>query len=529
MNKTFVNTYKFSFAETANSFIYSLKKLPLIGKKIPDSIYRETNGKLIIGIISAVLNFLWGFLKKAIYMGLMVILPAKFIVRNNGDFVSTSLHIFFFLSFVIGPLNNLSVTEHPKDAFNMIRLMKVQPKEYFVSGCIYKRLMCFVNFIPIIVIIFSPIKGMILLLEFIAMRFLGEAIELFIFDKTNCLLATKNWFAISLVIINLIAAYLLPYIGITIGFGKFFYSGTGLIFIMILGLLSFIYTIKYNSYHDIGNLIITKNALFKDDVVSSDITFGDVKINEKNIKQEDLKSDKYKDKEGYEYLNAIFFNRHRKLLLGTAKFYVIIIAVITIVVMGVIFIKPEINELVLKTIYSTASFWVFIMYIMSTSKRICKAMFYNCDVSLLRYGYYRDPKIILSNFTIRVKKVIAINLMPALAICILLSSLMISSGYGGDMASIIPMMLSILCLSCFFSIHNLFLYYIIQPYTAQLEVKSILFSIINTLTYGICYMCLQLDATTYIFSLGIIIVTVIYVAIALSAIYRFAPKTFRLR
>jgi len=97
------------------------------------------------------------------------------------------------------------------------------------------------------------------------------------------------------------------------------------------------------------------------------------------------------------------------------------------------------------------------------------------------------------------------------------------------MFEMIPMFLSIICLSCFFSIHHLVLYYVIQPYTAALKIKSPLFSIINSLMYIGCYICLNLDVTSYLFSVGIIIFTVIYMIIALIVVYKVAPKTFKLR
>ena len=52
---------------------------------------------------------------------------------------------------------------------------------------------------------------------------------------------------------------------------------------------------------------------------------------------------------------------------------------------------------------------------------------------------------------------------------------------------------------------------------------------INSLMYIGCYICLKLDATSYLFSVGIIIFTVIYMIIALIVVYKVAPKTFKLR
>jgi len=93
----------------------------------------------------------------------------------------------------------------------------------------------------------------------------------------------------------------------------------------------------------------------------------------------------------------------------------------------------------------------------------------------------------------------------------------------------LPLFLCILCLSCFFSIHYLFLYYVIQPYTAELTVKSPLFKFINMAMYFACYMCLQLRTSSYYFTAGIIISTIVYMGVALVLTYRIAPRTFKLK
>ncbi len=46
---------------------------------------------------------------------------------------------------------------------------------------------------------------------------------------------------------------------------------------------------------------------------------------------------------------------------------------------------------------------VFIMYCITSGRNITKALFYNCDYSLLKYGYYRKPEAILKNFRIRLR------------------------------------------------------------------------------------------------------------------------------
>jgi len=159
----------------------------------------------------------------------------------------------------------------------------------------------------------------------------------------------------------------------------------------------------------------------------------------------------------------------------------------------------------------------------------CKAMFYNCDSSLLRYSYYREDKVILANFTTRLKKTVLLNIIPAIALSLAIAGVLVASGSSSELFSMLPLFLCILFLSCFFSIHHLFMYYVLQPYTAELTVKSPLFRFINVVIYTLSYICLQIKTTSYYFTLVVHVITITYMAIALILIYKVAPRTFKLR
>ena len=157
-------------------------------------------------------------------------------------------------------------------------------------------------------------------------------------------------------------------------------------------------------------------------------------------------------------------------------------------------------------------------------------MFFNCDKSLLKYGYYKQPGVILSNFSVRLKKILTLNLIPGAVICILLMIIyMICKGAIYAVNAILPNCLGIMFLSVFFSIHHLFMYYVLQPYTEKMDVKSPTFSVVNTVMYFFCYGCMQIKTSSIYFTFGVIVVTFIYVIAALAGVYKFAPKTFKLR
>ena len=91
------------------------------------------------------------------------------------------------------------------------------------------------------------------------------------------------------------------------------------------------------------------------------------------------------------------------------------------------------------------------------------------------------------------------------------------------------LLVSILAMSLFFSIHYLTVYYLLQPYTAGTEMKSGTYRIVMILTYVACYAMMNLRLPTLAFGAACIAFCVVYSIVACVLVYKFAPQTFRLR
>ena len=153
----------------------------------------------------------------------------------------------------------------------------------------------------------------------------------------------------------------------------------------------------------------------------------------------------------------------------------------------------------------------------------------NCDHSMLTYRFYRQPKVILRLFTARLKSVALINLIPASVIAIGLPLLLLFTGGTDNPLNYLCLFVSIIAMSVFFSVHSMVLYYLLQPYNANIEMKNPLFTIANSVTYIICYVAIGKKAPTLIFGMIISAFCILYIVIALLLAYKLAPKTFRLR
>ena len=111
----------------------------------------------------------------------------------------------------------------------------------------------------------------------------------------------------------------------------------------------------------------------------------------------------------------------------------------------------------------------------------------NCDHSLLTYSFYKQPKFILRLFQIRLREIMKINAVPALVIGIGLALILYATGGTDNPLNYVVLIVSILCMSLFFSIHYLTIYYLLQPYNAGTELKSGTYKIILWVTYFICF------------------------------------------
>ncbi|QAA33146.1 hypothetical protein [Clostridium manihotivorum] len=535
MLKTFINSFNVSFAQNANSFIFFLKRLPLVGKKIPDRLYKETGIKTFFGVLNTILKFIGGFFKAALYIGIMIVLPAYLITKDKGDFYGVFLNIYFFLSFIIGPVIKSSIFDITnKEAYDMINLMRCDAKEYLLSHMIYEKTVSIINMtIPLFIfgLIFKIafLNSLILLIEILFVRYTGEFLQLIFYNKTKKVLAQTKIISTLVILISLFLAYGLPLLNISISFQHILFRPFLVCLIFILAFLSVVYVFKYRNYKLIAKKVFVKENIFNPETAKVKMQFSNVELNEKRVGKELLDSSRFDKKQGYDYLNSIFFYRHRKIMIYPIKIRVYLILAILVFFVGYLVIFPGEKSGVLKYIDRSQPVMVFILYIMSTGERVCKAMFHNCDVSLLRYGFYRESKTILSNFNYRVKKIILLNLIPAVVLMISIMVVILVCGASGRLFSMIPYFVSILCLACFFSIHHLFMYYVVQPYTAELTVKSPFYKISNAIIYFISYFCLNFKTSSFYFTIGVLVVTILYTIIAILLTYKLAPKTFKLK
>ncbi|HEM3598337.1 TPA: hypothetical protein ACGORE_001256 [Streptococcus suis] len=89
--------------------------------------------------------------------------------------------------------------------------------------------------------------------------------------------------------------------------------------------------------------------------------------------------------------------------------------------------------------------------------------------------------------------------------------------------------LFLICLTALFSFHDLFIYYILQPFTKDMEVINPVYKFLSGALYWVAYLNIKLDLGSHLFILLISLAMIAYVSIGYWILLKKAPQTFRLK
>ena len=156
-------------------------------------------------------------------------------------------------------------------------------------------------------------------------------------------------------------------------------------------------------------------------------------------------------------------------------------------------------------------------------------VFLNCDVAMLNYPFYREPKAIIQGFMYRFKMTAAYNAVIAVAVFLIYAVFGIANGRLLGLAFFGVLLLLLVALTLLFSFHELFVYYMLQPFTSDLTVKNPFYKLVSGALYWVSYANTRLNFKGLTYSLIISLVVFVYVGIGLLFLYKKAPQTFKLK
>lgn len=541
MINTIIQGRMLVFVQQVNVLLYYVRKLPLVGEKIPYRLYGETDIKKAIGAIPVVFSVIGAFVGTFLYFLLMIKLPANWIQgfwEKEGIFVDQKAvmgYLFLIFSFLPGSFLVSNLTEGAKKDYVLLHVMRIPAAQHYRSKMVLKGVkdtICFL--VPLLWFGFGAESALFVVSLFFT-RYIGHAGILQHYRHSEKKGKKVFWKSLGKTFLMFGIILALGY-GVAAAVPRLFFDRYVMAEVVVflsftlVGMFCFSKVWKYGGYTIFAKKMVSlKDFLEQDDAVK-EARAADVQIQDKDISKEELRSRKYEEKEGYDYLNAIFFERHKRIVSRAVKSRIIIILAVGLIgAVALLFVGEQMKQKTFEAMTQMMPVMVFVMYLESTGRRICKAMFFNCDISLLKYGYYREADAILKNFKIRLRKLLMLDAVPAAIICGMILLWTLLCGEILAVWKVIPLMAGSLLLSAFFCLFHLFMYYITQPYTEEKTVKSPIFSVVNALVYFGCYLCLQIQTGSWLFTLGVLAVTIIFIPLSYFCVFRFAPKTFKIR
>lgn len=536
--------FRISAAMRGNKIIFWLGRIPLIKRLVSDTLYNAAEGKLALTGVLWAWRALRAVLGKFIYVGLACVAPVALMVDTWQE-VGTGFGVFcwllLMLSFVTGTLVQPKAVEPSQLKYTCVRMMSMDARTYQLLVGTGNHVSMFITFTPALMTAAALMgqgawSGLILSVELACARLIGEWLHVWLYDRTEKLPGNNALFTVFLAMGGLCAAYIPAIIISEEGLLEVFKPQSILlhpacvIVMVALGIFCGALLFRYQNYF---RLMMDTCKPEKVSAEAAQKKNAAAQFSDVRLKDSDLTAEGESAKTGWPYLQDLFFRRHRRMLYKPVKVVLICIGAVTVVLGGILlfFRGGEVGEL-FSRITLVLPFCVFFLYIIQSNvigNRICKAMFYNCDLAMLKYGWYREPKVVLKNFVLRFRRLCGVNLALSGAVCLMFTLLVVCAGGRPDPVQYLAFLAAILCLGVFFAVHCLGMYYLFQPYTSDLQVKNPFFGIINWVMYMVCYMCIQIRSTPAWFTPVVLAVTVVYSAVILLAVWRRAPKSFRVK
>ena len=510
------NTYR------VNSILYSLKQIPLVKLLLPATIYQAKGLKIFANVLSLLWELVTIFLYKWLYFFTMVVGIGLLYEKTAPG--AAFLHILLFLT-LIGSYLNTGIFNPTRDKYYAMILLRMNAKSYTLVNYGYTLFKFAAGFL-LSMLIFGFNRGvplwLCLLIPFsvAGVKIAVTAYSLGDYEKSGRVpnenkLEKFSWILTGVL---LVLAYVPPALGYVLPLPL----SAALFLIWIpLGLLSLRRVLSFPHYRALNQELLSQIASQMDAMKKAAKT-----ASEKSISADTSITSQ---KKGFEFLNDLFVKRHRKILWKSALriAYVCLFLCCGAVLLMVIQpgTKADINEMVMTWL----PYFAFIMYLINRGTGFTQALFMNCDHSLLTYSFYKRPGFVLRLFRIRLREIIKVNAVPALVIGCGLALILYVSGGTDNPLNYVVLVVTILAMSAFFSIHYLTVYYLLQPYTAGTEMKSGTYRIVMVLTYVVCYAMINVRMPILMFGAMCIAFCVAYSIVASILVYKFAPRTFRLR
>lgn len=527
---------KYNLHRTVNGFFYYLRKLPLVGQSIPESIFKSYSFKSALFLFLHIFSITSRFLVKGLWLALNFYFASFWInLLSGGEFnfwnvlPGTWLLGFSLWLIFVGYAFRFGKGFEPfiaKSKREFMRNFGLSQSSFLQSQLFIEPIITSLSYLPAL-LIFSSLSGNWLylplgLLTIPAGSFTGQALNRWFFNRR--ILSGRNswqsWVILgtglaAIASLILLRNHLSPIVLLPV-----------LVCQVLLIWLSYNY-LKQQTNH-LDYLYYCMDQSLQMDKKIFEMTKGNDYTRQGLQMQKKLSTEKGKDLShlsGMTYLNALLFDRYKKVLYKKVRNWVLSLVVILVALEAFrYYLEPF--ELTDAVLLRCLPFSFMIMYIASSGKVVAQMVFVNCDISMLHYPFYREAKTIIAGFNYRFWQTCKLNLIFAGS---LFAVILVLGRFAFSLETILLTALLLLSLTALFSFHDLFIYYILQPFTKDMDVSNPFYKFLSGALYWVAYLNTQLDLGSHTYILLVSLAMIAYVSIGYWILLKKAPQTFRLK
>ncbi|CYY10501.1 hypothetical protein [Streptococcus suis] len=527
---------KYNLYRTVNGFFYYLRKLPLVGQSIPESIFKSYSFKSGLFLMLHILSIPSRFLVKGLWLALnfyfasfwMNILASEELTFWN-ILPGTWLLGFAIWMVFVGYAYRFGTGFEPfiaKSEREFMQNFGLSQSSFLQSQLFVEPIITSLFYLPAL-LIFSSLSGNWLylplgLLTIPAGSFTGQALNRALFNRG--VLARRNSWQYWVILGTGLAA-----IASLILFRNHL-SPIFLLPVLVCQVLLIWFSYKYlkQQTNHLDSLYYCMDQSLQMDKKIFEITKGNEYTRQGLQMQAKLSMETGKDLthlSGMTYLNALLFDRYKKVLYKKVRGWVLSLVVILVALEAFrYYLEPF--ELTDAVLLRCLPFSFMIMYVASSGKVVAQMVFVNCDISMLHYPFYREAKTIIAGFNYRFLQTFKLNLIFAFSLFLAIMAL---GRFTFSLETILLTALLLISLTALFSFHDLFIYYILQPFTKDMEVVNPVYKFLSGALYWVAYLNIKLDIGSHLYILLISIAMITYVSIGYWILLKKAPQTFRLK
>ncbi|HFR3977441.1 TPA: hypothetical protein ACHVI3_001573 [Streptococcus suis] len=528
---------KYNLYRTVNGFFYYLRKLPLIGKSIPESIFKSYSFKsalfLFLHILSVPSRFLakgfwllFHFYHASFWMNILSteeptfwnILPNTWLLGFMFWFLFVGLNCRF--SKVLDPVISKADREFMQN-FGLAQ------SRFLQSQLFIEPILTTIFYLPTLIIFCLMTNQWLVfpvgLMTVLAGHLTGHALNRWFFEH-RMLTRRNSWHT------WLWGAFILVLYVLAIIFRHQLSLGMLVPILLVQPfLIWFGYRYLKQQTNHLDYLQYCMDQSLQMDKKIFELTKGNEYTRQGLQMQAKLSMETGKDLtplSGMTYLNALLFDRYRSVLTKKLHFRLGCLLAIVLFIEGIRWFSKEDIEISNANYIEGLPFAFMVMYAASMGKAVAQMVFVNCDISMLHYPFYREAKTIITGFHYRFLQTVKLNAAFSGS---LLLALIIFTRAQLPIETYLLTALLLLSLTALFSFHDLFIYYILQPFTKDMEVVNPVYKFLSGVLYWVAYLNIKLDLGSHLYILLISLAMIAYVSIGYWILLKKAPQTFRLK